>query len=424
MTKLTLVVHEPGQAARRVPAEAGLTLGRHPQCGLVLSDAAVSARHARLVDRDGALLIEDLGGTNPVRCAGRTLKKGEAVALQHGASLVVGQTRIEVEGEALPDTTRVASEPGATVVAGPSDTVAAAPPTAHRPPPAEETVVAAEKPAPAAPPPAAAAPRETIQAEPVPATTRAQLPDPPSSSGGDGTIATLVYDKGFDPSDPHQVLALRAALAAARPRLVFANEADRRIFDLAEATVVLGRSKQAGCRLNHPGVSGEHARVSFDPARRRFFVEDLGGANKTLVDDEMLAPGMPRELRAGAHLQLGPVEALFVVDKDPQGHALPAERYAAAADVLEREGAIQPSQRARAEADAAAGGRHVGELLLVQEAVTIRQWLAASKQAEVLLLTRKKKPVRKNPFEDPRVRWAAIGGGAALLIVILVLLLS
>ncbi len=446
MSKLTFLIHEPDQSEpRRVPVESGLTLGRHPQCGCVLRDGAVSGRHARVLDLGGALHLEDLGGTNPVRVGGVPLQKGAPVRIGHGTSLLIGQTRIDVVAEAPaggsqtlvagPAATAVVGPPGgeqATIVSGGQSTVVGGAPLApaashpsattppatleHRPnrpsPPPDSTAIGATARTPAPP-------QETLQADPMPASP----PPAPGSGalgGGDQTMGTLVYGgQSFDPNDPHQVLALAASLRKARPRLVFANEADRRIVDIDKATCVIGRSKSCDCVVTHPGVSSEHARILYDGGRNRFTVDDAGGRNKTYLNNELLTANAPRDLAPEAHLRFGPIEALFVVDTDWEGMAISPEKYRAATEVLVRENAVQPNQRAQAEARAAEQNRHVGEILLLQEVVTIRQWQRAFQQGEVLLLT--KRPAVA--LDDKRKLYAVTAVAALLLIVILVLLL-
>ncbi len=437
--KMTFVIHEPNQPEpRTVRVETGLTLGRHPQCGCVLQDAAVSARHARVVDQAGVLFLEDLGGTNPTRVDGQPLAEGQQAAMVNGTNVVIGQTRIDVQVEgapASPDSTAMApmepAAPAATMVA-PME-VPAAPPDPQAtvvggpPPPAGEATVVGEAPSP--PPPSAPVREpartdpEAMHAEPVPASAR---PAPGSPSAGDQTLATLVYgEQTFDPNDPHQVLALEAALRAVRPRLVFANEADRRIVDITKASITIGRSRSVEIQVEHPGVSSEHSKLTFDGQRNRFLIEDLGGTNKTYVNNEMLTAGNPRELSPEAHLRFGPIDALFVVDSDSEGVSISEKKYEAATEVLARENAIQPSQRSQAQTRAKSENRHVGEMLLAMEIVTIRQWRRAFQQGEVLLLTQKPKGARPSVDLGGKGKlYALIAVAVVVVVVVLVVVLK
>jgi pSer/pThr/pTyr-binding forkhead associated (FHA) protein len=457
------MVYEPGQASpRRVPVEPGLTLGRHPQCGLVLADGTVSGRHARVGGQPSALVIEDLGGTNPTHVNGTALQQGQSVPIRAGSTLMMGQTRIDVVAESsAADTangggaaTLVGGSGEATVVGGDA-TVAAGgglappPPSAAKPPPppppratppppldGDATMAAGTPPPPPPPPP-------PVQQAPAPPTPPAPRPQPqpiahevapeaipaaavpageiPGGGAGDGGMATLVYgdDTNFDPNDPHQVLALQASLSVARPRLVFASEADRRIVDIGSASFVVGRSSEVACTVAHPGVSSKHARILFK--KDRFFLEDLGGRNKTFLNKKQLAKGAAEELAPESHVSFGPVDALFVVDTDPEGHRIAADKYRFALDVLVAEGLVQPSQRSTAEAQAKAENRHVGEVLLKSEVISIKQWKDAFERGGVLFLT---KGPKKADVKLPDKKLLILGGAVlVLLIVVLILVL-
>jgi hypothetical protein len=71
-----------------------LVIGRDSDCDVALSDDSVSRRHARLVSRDGAWIIQDLGSTNG------TLLNGEPVGrceLRPGDRLQLGTQLLEVD---------------------------------------------------------------------------------------------------------------------------------------------------------------------------------------------------------------------------------------------------------------------------------------------------------------------------------------
>jgi len=91
--RATLRVTDPGGALRRIVAGAGtLTIGRADSNRLVLTDARVSRHHARLVARDGLLVLTDLGSTNGTRVNGlavREIPVGAGDEIRIGASLIV-----------------------------------------------------------------------------------------------------------------------------------------------------------------------------------------------------------------------------------------------------------------------------------------------------------------------------------------------
>lgn len=75
-------------------ADAGVLIGRNPECALVLSDDFASGRHARVYARDGQWFIDDLGSTNGTFVGGERI--GERVPLREGDHIRIGTTVLEV----------------------------------------------------------------------------------------------------------------------------------------------------------------------------------------------------------------------------------------------------------------------------------------------------------------------------------------
>ncbi len=97
-----LIVDTPAQSAALVidlpEGNIEMTLGRHSESNIVLSGAGISRHHARLVQANGLLFIEDTGS------AGGTYVNGEAIqemtALEENDVVTIGDNTIHVaEGE-------------------------------------------------------------------------------------------------------------------------------------------------------------------------------------------------------------------------------------------------------------------------------------------------------------------------------------
>ncbi len=85
---------EGGSASReQTVSREEASLGRAPGNDIVLPDESVSRQHARVVQRNGALYLEDLGGTNGTQLNGRLLRS-EAAQIRPGEEFVVGAYRI------------------------------------------------------------------------------------------------------------------------------------------------------------------------------------------------------------------------------------------------------------------------------------------------------------------------------------------
>jgi FHA domain len=90
-----LVVTAGNLAGTRITlGEAPITIGRAEDSTLVITDDFASARHARLVPRDGQWFVEDLGSTN-----GTYLDRGKVSApipVPLGVPIRIGRTSLEL----------------------------------------------------------------------------------------------------------------------------------------------------------------------------------------------------------------------------------------------------------------------------------------------------------------------------------------
>jgi hypothetical protein len=92
--RATLVLREPHLPPRSIPVEGGtLTIGRGASNGLALDDGRVSRRHARLVARDGLLILTDLGSTNGTRVNGQAIRE---LTIGAGDEIRIGDSVIDV----------------------------------------------------------------------------------------------------------------------------------------------------------------------------------------------------------------------------------------------------------------------------------------------------------------------------------------
>jgi hypothetical protein len=92
--KAVLRVIELGRE-RLVEALCPLTIGRDRSCELVLADAEVSRKHARLETQGGVVFVRDLESRNGTFLNGQRL--AGAVETREGDAIDVGATRVVVE---------------------------------------------------------------------------------------------------------------------------------------------------------------------------------------------------------------------------------------------------------------------------------------------------------------------------------------
>jgi hypothetical protein len=75
-------------------ADDPVTIGRLPDCDVVLADTNVSRRHAEVRRQDDVIVIVDTGSTNGTRVNGSGVKQR---VLEDGDEITVGSTRIRFE---------------------------------------------------------------------------------------------------------------------------------------------------------------------------------------------------------------------------------------------------------------------------------------------------------------------------------------
>jgi pSer/pThr/pTyr-binding forkhead associated (FHA) protein len=91
----TLAVTEGSLAGTTLSlTEAGVLLGRNPECTLVLDDDFASGRHARIFRRDAGWFVEDLGSTNGTYMGSSKLT--EPTPVEVGSTLRIGKTIFEL----------------------------------------------------------------------------------------------------------------------------------------------------------------------------------------------------------------------------------------------------------------------------------------------------------------------------------------
>ena len=433
MSKWLAIVKLPNESEKEFELGPGFTFGRNRKCGCVIEDRTVSGEHAIVVEKDGRLHIRDKGSSNhTVILNGPTLDRDQDHPLGPGMVVLLGKTRITflLEGQEGPDPAleatlgvqtapsimptlnvtspivpvsppsaplpsdkgtvlaserseaRTAPRAGASPVLEGAETTpaaetmprVAAPSNERRPSGEQEAVARPEArpaPPPATPAPRAAAPAPPPAAAPAPAPTPAPAMPAKNFSGRDGSSWATIPQVGAGTLDR---VAQGAHLAAARPRLVLDDQAQRRVIDITQPEFVVGRSKECeaiGCRIDHRGVSSRQARIYLEGSR--FYVEDLESMNGTYADVEQVRI-QRREIRSETYLRFGSVSALFVADLDVNGNPVPSDSHERAARMLKHQKRVTKSQLANAEEAARREKRHVGEMLIVQGVIDAFTW--------------------------------------------------
>jgi hypothetical protein len=89
----SLLIHEGGSAPRTVRIAGGtVTIGRLPECEVVVRDPGASRRHAQIREQDGGWTLTDLGSTNGTQLNGQVVQQR---GLVDGDRITIGATVLE-----------------------------------------------------------------------------------------------------------------------------------------------------------------------------------------------------------------------------------------------------------------------------------------------------------------------------------------
>jgi FHA domain-containing protein len=90
----SVVVHPPDGKARTIKIGPSMTIGRAPECELLIDDTYASSQHARIFGKNGTWYVEDLGSTNGTFVNDQKLAAPAMV--QPGDKIRVGTTVLEL----------------------------------------------------------------------------------------------------------------------------------------------------------------------------------------------------------------------------------------------------------------------------------------------------------------------------------------
>jgi predicted component of type VI protein secretion system len=173
---LLVVMRGRSKASAHRLAPGVTVVGRQEGCQLQVKSSQVSRRHCELTEKDGKLLVKDLGSSNGTFVNGQKVEGTRA--LEPGDTLTLGNVTFRIERSdvagaarkaeetAVPETVSVAESASDAEVIPLSDdqaTVHMAPPAAKKTPPPPPKTAAARQPA--AVPAAGASEEELVEVE-------------------------------------------------------------------------------------------------------------------------------------------------------------------------------------------------------------------------------------------------------------------
>ena len=277
------------------------TIGRQPDCGVVLPSTAVSRRHASAYERDdGAVVIADEGSANGVQVDGHLIAGPTLV--DHGNQIRISDFVLELvpQGQPLP----------------------AAPPPQTPPPPAVQVHQA--------PPPHAGHPSSPMHQPPMAgqgaptAPVGATMPGAMAPAGGPPPAAQEDPDDeqarlNMTMLEPHAGAALAMALTPLQLRGK-GGPYDGTVFPLDKPLITVGRSKENELVLDDPSISRRHAQVRLGVAGQSFTLLDLRSSNGTFMDGERVKR---QDCQEGAVVRFG--DLVFKVEMRKAGEKAPRQ---------------------------------------------------------------------------------------------------
>ncbi len=142
-----LVVNSGPNIGKVYPlTQSEIVIGRDPTSDIVINDAEVSRKHARLLLQAGSYVLEDLGSTNGTYVGGQklmgphTLRAGELIMFGENIALVFQSPQFD------PDATVIGAQPvSAPPQQAPSAEPSTPPPPVYQAPPAQPVQAAPQK---------------------------------------------------------------------------------------------------------------------------------------------------------------------------------------------------------------------------------------------------------------------------------------
>lgn len=262
-----------------------ITIGRKEGNTIRLTERNVSRRHARILQDNGEVHIEDLGSYNGIRV--NNARIAERVNLRVSDQVQIGDYKLYLKAEGVEQVDDARTMPIERV-----DTATATDVIAAVAPPASPTQPLG------------------IPQTPSPATAVSGLA---ANSLVGNPNRTLVAIADTDPAGrPVATAAAVAALTAPvgyGKLVVLSSNFAGKEFELSRPQMIIGRTDENDLVINHRSISRNHAKLVREPDTGRYTISDLQSSNGVRVNGQDYGKV---ELRRGDVVDLGHVRLRFV----------------------------------------------------------------------------------------------------------------
>ncbi len=309
-------------AGEKVELTGDMSVGRSPECDLVVSEGQPSRQHARITVDDTGVSVEDLGSTNGTFVNGSRLTAKHLLSDGDEIAFDINKFQLEVKSPAPPaDATvlRQIEDPNRTVLR----------PMPPKVPKAEEPAPVAQAPEPA---PAAAPAGAAEAAPPAPEPVQAAVPPPayptPTPSAPPAAAKPVKPGSWADPNEKNSASTQffsPADLAAMRGATIQEKvESDVPLLQIASGSAAgsviklipegdkkewtIGKAEGRDILFNDQGVSDFHTILVHESGRWK--VVDQMSTNGTYVNGAKTVSGY---LNSGDKIRIGTVECTFML---------------------------------------------------------------------------------------------------------------
>jgi pSer/pThr/pTyr-binding forkhead associated (FHA) protein len=315
--------------SERIEVSDEMIVGRSDTCQIIVQDGHPSRRHARLSVVGGALWVEDLQSANGTFVNDQPIKTRTQLHNRDKIAFDLSVFVVAAPGAAMADEATVlrapAADPEATVLRPHVVEPVAPTPAAAAPPPPDPVPAAAAAPVtPPAPPPAETPLAATPVAAKPAAAAEQPAPPPDAAPAKPANVPRSWADPEFQPEGATRMLTaaeLKALAAGVAPGgatpsvdidephlVVVAGQTPGAVltFSTESGEWSVGTDTARNFKLDDPGISAFHAKISHDNGRWRLI--DQMSANGTFVNDEKITVSY---LKDGDRVRFAQVECVF-----------------------------------------------------------------------------------------------------------------